>query len=119
MPKHKKLSSTRLHNFVEIFGSDIFETNGEVLFCKICSKSVSADRKGQIEQHVATGLHRKGLARQETKKQSLFTKSWARTATSEASEILSPRDTFVKTCALILFQQTYLYSNFKMQTKLH
>nr|XP_042898781.1 serine protease filzig-like [Parasteatoda tepidariorum] len=40
MPKVKACTSKKLDSFVKEFGSDVFSTDGSILFCKACEKSV-------------------------------------------------------------------------------
>jgi hypothetical protein len=46
-----------LRAFVSEFGSDIFSTNGYILFCKICDVKVAADKKFTVEQYVSRQKH--------------------------------------------------------------
>ncbi|KAE9522338.1 hypothetical protein AGLY_017284 [Aphis glycines] len=50
-------SSARLRNFVKEFGEDIFSCDNAVLFCKVCGIKVSAEKKYNIQQHIARGKH--------------------------------------------------------------
>lgn len=78
MPKNKTSTSARLRAFVSEFGSDIFSTDGYILFCKICDVKVAADKKFTVEQHVSRqkhihGIERKNLQTEKSKNQSLLT----------------------------------------------
>lgn len=56
MPKIIK-SIARFRNFVKEFGEDIFSCDNAVLFCKVCGVKVSAEKKYNIQQHIARGKH--------------------------------------------------------------
>lgn len=75
MPKVKMPYLDRLRGYVREYGSDVFSTDGQILFCKICEVKVAADKKFTITQHVSRDKHRKGLQRQiaGTKNQTLLT----------------------------------------------
>ncbi|KAL4125966.1 hypothetical protein QTP88_010198 [Uroleucon formosanum] len=78
MPKNKTSTSARLRTFVSEFRSDIFSTDGYILFCKICDVKVAADKKFTVEQHVSrqkhiNGIDRKNLQTEKSKNQSLLT----------------------------------------------
>ncbi|XP_025408739.1 uncharacterized protein LOC112682378 [Sipha flava] len=49
--------SARLRNFVKEFGEDIFSCDNAVLFCKVCGVKESAEKKYNIQQHIARGKH--------------------------------------------------------------
>lgn len=36
MPKNKQSATSRLKSFVSEYGTDIFKTDGSILFCKLC-----------------------------------------------------------------------------------
>lgn len=52
MPKDRESTTERLRRFVMEFGKNIFKTDAGTLFCILCEKSITADRKSQI-----VGLH--------------------------------------------------------------
>jgi len=49
--------SARLRNFVKEFGEDIFSCDNAVLFCKVCGVKVTAEKKYNIQRHIARGKH--------------------------------------------------------------
>ena len=57
MPKVSSSIGKKLNDFVKEFGSDVFSTDGSVLFCKVCEKSVNFEKKYFISQHVQTAKH--------------------------------------------------------------
>lgn len=65
MPKVSASSGKKLNDFVREFGSDVFSTDGSVLFCKVCEKSVNFEKKYFVSQHVQTAKHQ--TAAQKTK----------------------------------------------------
>lgn len=81
MPKNKTSTSARLRAFVSEFGSQVFSTDGIILFCKICEVKVVAEKKFTVEQHISRIKHINGTERnnmikeQQSKKQTLITAS--------------------------------------------
>lgn len=51
-------NTARLRSFVSEFGSNIFSTDGCILFCKICDVKVAADKKFTVEQYVSCQAHK-------------------------------------------------------------
>lgn len=56
MPKEKQNDSARLRSYVKKYEPD-FTTDGKVLFCTVCEKPVSAEKKFTVEQHIKTTMH--------------------------------------------------------------
>ena len=52
MPKVKDPLSKKLRDYVTDYGDEVFSTDGQVLFCKKGSCSVSAEKKFSIDQHI-------------------------------------------------------------------
>jgi hypothetical protein len=50
MGKLKSTKSFRLRQYVSDF-KDVFTSDGKVLFCKACGKSIVAQQRSQITQH--------------------------------------------------------------------
>jgi len=75
MPKVKIPCLDRLRGYVREYGSDVFSTDGQIVFCKICEVKVAADKKFTITQHVSRDKHKQGLQRKisGTKNQVLLT----------------------------------------------
>lgn len=65
----------RLRGYVREYGSDVFSTDGQILFCKICEVKVAANKKFTITQHVSRDNHKQELQRKisGTKNQVLLT----------------------------------------------
>lgn len=55
-PKTSKC--VQLNGYVREYG-DVFKTDGSVLFCNFCEKSINADSRSQVSQHIATSKHTK------------------------------------------------------------
>jgi len=72
MPKVKSCISHNLKNLVNDFGSDIFSTDGEILFCKICGTKVAAEKRFTVQQHITRQKHIRGLDQMNSKKQRLL-----------------------------------------------
>jgi len=64
MPKAKSSVSSRLHSYVNEYGNNIFSSDGEVLFCKVCNVKVSALKRFTVEQHISREKHTQGVERQ-------------------------------------------------------
>ena len=60
MPKVPASTRSKLEALVKNFGSDVFSTDGQLLFCKVCERAVCADKKFLVSQHV-TGMKHKAL----------------------------------------------------------
>lgn len=45
MPKVKPLKSNLLTKYVNEFGTEVFSTDDEILFCKICELKVTSEKK--------------------------------------------------------------------------
>lgn len=55
MPKVKTTQAEKLSQYVRQFPT--FKTDGKILFCKVCNKSVTADKMFTIKQHLSTTRH--------------------------------------------------------------
>ncbi|KAE9543713.1 hypothetical protein AGLY_002109 [Aphis glycines] len=66
MPKVKISYLDRLRGYVREYGSDVFSTDGQILFCKIYEVKVAADKKFTITQHKSRDKHKQGLQRKIT-----------------------------------------------------
>lgn len=58
MPPTKVSQSAALRKYVNEFGNNIFSEDGKVLFCLVCEKSVSANKKFDVVQHINTVRHK-------------------------------------------------------------
>jgi len=67
MPKDKPSISTKLNQYVLQY-TDL-KTDGKILFCKICNKSVTADKIFTVKQHLQSTKHIQLKANRVTKKQ--------------------------------------------------
>lgn len=67
MPKTKQCATNRLNSFVLEYGTDIFKTDGSILFCKLCEVKVNSDRKFVVTQHVNTEKHKRAVIRKNDK----------------------------------------------------
>jgi hypothetical protein len=63
MPKLSVPLCSKLQNYVNSFGSDVFSTDGKILLCKICEQSVNYEMKYFISQHVNTTKHKNALSK--------------------------------------------------------
>lgn len=62
MPKFSKPLKSKLYGYVSEFGSHVFSTDGAVLLCKVCEKTVNHEKKYFINQHLSTTKHISALA---------------------------------------------------------
>jgi hypothetical protein len=53
---------SKLQNYVNTFGFEVFSTDGKKLLCKICEQSVY-EKKYFISQHVNTTKHKNALSK--------------------------------------------------------
>lgn len=67
MPKTKQSATNRLNSFVLEYGTDIFKTDGSILFCKLFEVKVNSDRKFVVTQHVNTEKHKRAVIRKNEK----------------------------------------------------
>ena len=56
MPKGR--TRKKCEAFVTQFGSETFSTDGAVLFCKVCEKTVNSEKKYFVQQHVRSSIHK-------------------------------------------------------------
>ncbi|XP_018497475.1 uncharacterized protein LOC100908769, partial [Galendromus occidentalis] len=61
MPREKPSTRSRLGTYVKLFGEEILSSDGQVLFCKVCEREVSADKKFLVMQHVNGVRHKSSL----------------------------------------------------------
>jgi len=67
MPKIKMSKSNQLTKYVNEFGKEVFSTDGEILFCKICEIKVASEKKFTVVQHISRDKHVQGLCCRELK----------------------------------------------------
>lgn len=75
MPKVCVKSNAKLNKFVKEYGSDIFSTDGLLLFCKVCEKSINFEKKYFVSQHLNTSKHKSAATRM-TEKQTCLISSY-------------------------------------------
>jgi hypothetical protein len=46
----------------------IFSTDNNILYCKVCNKKISSEKRFSVIQHIATEKHHKAVERVEKKK---------------------------------------------------
>lgn len=69
MGKEKSSTCATLKRYVSEFGSDIFSTDGHVLYCKMCEIKINFEKKYNIPQHMKTDKHHKSVKRQNDQEQ--------------------------------------------------
>ena len=58
MTKVARTKRSKVNTYVEEFPNETFRSDGQVLYCLSCDKSVSIDQRGQVIQHINTSKHR-------------------------------------------------------------
>lgn len=77
-PKFSKPLKSKPHAYVSEFGAHVFSTDGTVLLCKACEKTVTHEKKYFISQHVSTKKHISALAsKSDEKKMTLLSTAFA------------------------------------------
>lgn len=69
MPKIKPSKSCHLRKFISEFGENVFSTDGEILFCKLCETKVAAEKRFTVVQHIGRDKHIRAAKLAESKKQ--------------------------------------------------
>ncbi|KAE9533432.1 hypothetical protein AGLY_009070 [Aphis glycines] len=70
MPKVK--TNSFLKKLVLEFGEEFFQTDGSILYCKLCETKVSHEKKYNIQQHVWREKHVQAVKRHENEKSALL-----------------------------------------------
>lgn len=86
MGKEKATTGVRLRKFVQEFGASTFSTDGQVLLCRPCGKTIAAERKSQVQQHLKTSLHNAAVQRSTMKTQSLLSTDGSMLTQSKGKE---------------------------------
>lgn len=66
MPKQRTSTSARLKQYVEQY--PVFKTDDKILLCKICNKTVAADRIFTVKQYLESAKHKELCERNSSKK---------------------------------------------------
>jgi hypothetical protein len=61
MPKTPAPKGVRLRAFVKEFGEKIFSTDGDILLCRVCEKSVNFEKRYFVTQHCDSGVHKRNV----------------------------------------------------------
>lgn len=86
MPKVSNSNGAKLRKFVQEFGSKVFSTDGEILYCTLCEVKVTAGKRFNVQQHCNTSKHMKCLSRlsEMEGRQSLLLEKWSATSSSSS-----------------------------------
>lgn len=68
MPKVKQSIQVKLNQFLSQYGEKVFWTDGKILCCKLCDVRVTSEKSFNIQQHVTTEKHKRGIQRIENGK---------------------------------------------------
>ncbi|KAL4105018.1 hypothetical protein QTP88_020293 [Uroleucon formosanum] len=60
-------------NYVLEFPNEHFQSDGEILYCSACEKSVSIEQRFLVVQHIGTAKHKESKIRRQKFKQQFFT----------------------------------------------
>lgn len=71
MPKAALSLQSKFHKWTA--GHEDLKTDGSIIYCKICDKTIACAKKFQVEQHLSTSMHKINKKKQPTKHQSLLT----------------------------------------------
>ena len=69
MPKVRTSNTNRINNYISEFGENIFSSDGNILFCKICEAKVTCEKRFTVLQHLKTSKHSRGILRLGDKQQ--------------------------------------------------
>ncbi|CAI6362312.1 unnamed protein product [Macrosiphum euphorbiae] len=79
MPKVARTKRSKVSNYLEEFPNETIRSDGQVLYCQSCDKSVSIDLRGQVIQHINTSKHRGNKDRKLIFQQNFISTSFAST----------------------------------------
>ena len=87
MPKIK-CESAKLRSFVKEFGEELFSTDGEILFCRVCEVKVTSGKQFNVQQHCDTAKHKNNVNRQSShqSRQRLLFETIKTTPSSKSSD---------------------------------
>lgn len=63
MLKVKTSNTSRVNSYISEFGENIFSSDGNILFCKICEVKVTCEKRFTVLQHLKTSKHSRGIQR--------------------------------------------------------
>lgn len=104
MPKIKHSIHSRLQQYVAEF-SGMFTSNGKTLFCQKCGKSVNADQRSQVLQHLAGSKHKIAASRATSTRQVLL----GETASSSHTPVSKSSEYYADLCKAFLSSDIPLY----------
>ena len=64
MPKAASSINNKVAAYLKEFPNETFQSDGKVLYCKCCEKSVSIGQRFQVSQHISTTKHQQNKERQ-------------------------------------------------------
>jgi len=63
MPKVRTSNTSRINSYISEFGENIFSSDGNILFCKICEAKFTCEERFTVIQHLKTLKHSRGIQR--------------------------------------------------------
>ncbi len=79
-------SKQKLNNLVKEFGGEILSTDGTVLFCKVCEKTVNYEKKYFVTQHLETSKHKAAATRNTGEKKACLISTYSAAASSRQNQ---------------------------------
>lgn len=73
MPKVRVSKAGKAKNYVLEFPNEHFQSDGEILYCSACEKSVSIEQRFLVVQHIGTAKHKESKIRRQKFRQQFFT----------------------------------------------
>lgn len=76
MPKVASSLTSKLNDWIAVHNktSEVFRTDGQIIFCIFCEKSIGTGKKYFLDAHVNTDIHKRSVAKTTTAKQTLLSK---------------------------------------------
>lgn len=118
MPKVPSSTKEKLNKFVSEFGRDIFSSDGTILFCKVCEKSVNFDKKFHVSQHLNGKYHKDAALMKKNEKKSCMLTSFVQMTARESQFSMDLCSAFVNAgIPLWKIQNKFLKEFLKKYTK--
>jgi len=66
MPKNNKSLKYLHKHWIDPYNrtnDTVFTTDGDIVYCQVCDKKITCNKKSQVTQHVLTTFHKDALIR--------------------------------------------------------
>lgn len=77
MPKNNKSLKYLHKQWIDPYNKTndtVFTTDGDIVYCQVCDKKITCNKKSQVTQHVLTTFHKDALIRKKNTNKQLFLK---------------------------------------------